>query len=175
MLGVEGLPIEYSWKWNTAETKPEIRYTLEAISQLSGTAADPLNQDASRVLLHKLNETIPTVDASRIYHFLSSLYDHDRSKYLQEAAEGTSLATTVLIAAEFPSTGVSLKTYFIPRKLGNKGAPITIEAWEETLCGLEPESTSRIQLWDFLKTNAEGKLLQPLYVISTPTLSFPDE
>lgn len=170
VLGVEGLPLEYSWKWNTAKSRPEIRYTLEAISQLSGTATDPLNQDASRALLHKLSEAMPAVDVSRVYHFLSSLYDHDRSKYCQEAAEGTRLATTTLIAAEFPSTGVTLKTYFIPRKLGNKGGPVTTEAWGETLRELEPESTGRTQVWDFFKNNPEGKLLQPLYVMQTSSL-----
>ena len=43
LLGLEGSPIEYSWKWNTKSSEPDVRLTMEAIGLYTATAKDPLN------------------------------------------------------------------------------------------------------------------------------------
>lgn len=169
LLGVEGSPIEYSWKWNTAAGKPDIRYTMEAIGAFAGTAMDPLNQQATIEMLHRIADVVPSIDLTWTNHFLATLFDHDRAKYAQEVKDGAHLTTTVVVAPEWLPKGLSLKTYFVPRRLGQKdGLPIAL--WEESLAQLMPTSVSRTAMHDFLKNHPEGQLLNPLYVsMSDPT------
>lgn len=162
LLGIKGLPIEYSWKWNTASGKPEVRYTMEAIGQFTGTSRDHLNQEASREMLHHLAAAMPSVNLTWANHFFATLYDHDKSKYEQEAAAGASYSTTIMNAAEFVPGGLTMKTYFIPRKLGQDKGQTPIALWEETLAKLDPTNAARAALYDFTKSSPEGKLLTPL-------------
>ncbi|KAI1502979.1 dimethylallyl tryptophan synthase GliD1 [Biscogniauxia marginata] len=159
-LGDDGTPIEYSWKWNTAGGEPEIRYAIEGINELSGGDFDPLNQQATRLLLHRLRSADPSVDLSLVDHFIATLFDHDNSKYAQEAAS----RTTMMMAHELPSSGHRFKTYFMPRKLGQTEPVVPLELWEEALVKLDPANEARAMLWDFLRNNPEGKLLEPFMV-----------
>ncbi|KJZ72347.1 hypothetical protein HIM_08273 [Hirsutella minnesotensis 3608] len=161
LLGVKGLPIEYSWKWNTASGKPDVRYTLESIGKFTGTSRDRLNQDASREMLQQLADAMPSVDLTWANHFFATLYDHDRSKYEQEATKGAHFTTTVMNAVEFVPKGLTMKTYFIPRKLGQDKGQIPPSLWEETLAQLDPTNVARAALYDFTKSSPEGKLLSP--------------
>ena len=162
LLGVEGSPMEYSWKWNTATSDPDVRFTMEAISQFAGTAMDPLNQTASREMLHRIAEVVPTIDLTWVNHFLATLFDHDLSKYVKEATAGAHFSTTIVNAAEFLPNGLSMKTYFVPRRLGQTKGQIPLALWEESLAKLDPNSASRAVLNEFLSTNSEGSFLTPL-------------
>lgn len=62
LLQPDGTPIGYSWKWNTTQSQPNIRYDIEPIGKFAGTKVDPLNQAALREMLHRLAEAMPTVD-----------------------------------------------------------------------------------------------------------------
>ncbi|KAI1124398.1 dimethylallyl tryptophan synthase GliD1 [Nemania abortiva] len=161
LLGVEGSPIEYSWKWNTPTKEPDVRYTMEPINRFTGTAMDPLNQAPSREMLYRISEAVPTVDLTWVNHFFATLYDHDVSKYVKEAEAGAHFSTTVMHAAEFLPKGLSMKTYFIPRVLGQTEGQITLARWEESLNKLDPNNPARNVLNEFLKTNPEGQLLSP--------------
>ena len=172
LLGVEGSPIEYSWKWNTATSVPDVRFTMEAIDQFTGTALDPLNQHASREMLHRIEAAVPSVDLTWVNHFLATLYDHDLSKYAQEAAAGAHFSTTVVTAAEFLPKGLAMKTYFVPRRLGQTEGQIPMAQWEESLAQLDPTSEARAALHEFLDNNPEGKLLSPLYVLAPRSSEF---
>ncbi|QPG95230.1 aromatic prenyltransferase (DMATS family) [Epichloe festucae Fl1] len=161
ILGVEGMPLEYSWKWNSPTGQPEVRYTLEGIGRFSGTDMDPLNHDASREFLYRLHASVPSVDVTWFNHFLATLYDHDRSKYALEAAQGARYSTTIMFAAEFAPKGLGMKTYFIPRKLGQtRAGHIPMSVWEESLAQLDPGNEARKATYEFLDT-PEGKLLSP--------------
>ena len=162
LLGVEGSPMEYSWKWNTPTSDPDVRFTMEAISQYAGTTMDPLNQTAARQMLHHIAEAVPTIDLTWVNHFFATLFDHDISKYNSEAAAGAHFSTTVCHAAEFLPRGLSIKTYFVPRRLGQTEGQISLDMWEESLVKLDPNSKSRAALYKFLSNNPEGKLLSPL-------------
>lgn len=162
LLGVEGSPMEYSWKWNTATSEPDIRFTMEAIGQFTGSAMDPLNQTATREMLHRIAEAVPTVDLTWVNHFFATLFDHDMSKYVKEAEAGAHFTTTVVNAAEFLPRGLSIKTYFVPRRLGQTEGQIPLALWEESLAKLDPDSAARAALNKFLSNNPEGKRLSPL-------------
>lgn len=162
LLGVEGSPIEYSWKWNTAAGKPDVRYTTEAIGSFTGTSLDPLNQQATLEMLHRIADVVPTIDLTWTNHFFATLFDHDRSKYAQEAAADAHFTTTVVVAAEWLEDGLNLKTYFVPRRLGQSDGKLSIALWEESLKQLDPDSASRAAMHEFLNNDPEGKFLSPL-------------
>ncbi|KAI1824890.1 dimethylallyl tryptophan synthase GliD1 [Xylaria intraflava] len=161
LLGVEGSPIEYSWKWNTPTHEPDVRYTMEPINRFTGTAMDPLNQNASKEMLHRISEIVPSVDLTWVNHFLATLFDHDVSKYVEEAKAGAHFSTTIVHAAEFLPKGLSIKTYFVPRKLGQTEGQIPLSQWEESLAKLDPTNPARHAMNEFIKTNPEGKFLSP--------------
>jgi DMATS type aromatic prenyltransferase len=163
LLGVEGSPIEYSWKWNTPTSKPDVRFTMEAIDKFTGSAMDPLNQHAHRQMLHNISQAFPTIDLTWVNHFLATLYDHDNTKYVAEAVAGAHFTTTMMTAAEFLPKGLSLKTYFIPRKVGQTEGHIPLAEWEKSLSLLDPDNKARAAMHSFLSGNAEGKQMVPLY------------
>ena len=166
LLQPDGTPIEYSWKWNTRDGEPDVRYDLEPIGPFAGTDLDPMNQQAGREMLHRLAKSIPSVDLRWNHHFLSTLYDHDASKYADEVAAGitTPPTSSILIAAEFSRKGAPrFKTYFQPRKLGQKGF-LPVPEFGTAIAQLTPDCAARTTLLNFLTTHPEGKLLKPFSV-----------
>lgn len=164
LITLEGGPIEYSWKWPTRTSEPDIRYSLEPINQYSGTAEDPLNQRPAGQMLHRLAAEMPEVDLSWTNHFLATLFDHDKSKYVEEAAlTGVPTSSTFGMAAEFVAKGLGLKAYFVPRKIGHLPVP-PLEHWVSSMKQLHQENLSRDVLLDFLASSQEGKLFNPLLV-----------
>lgn len=160
LIALDGTPIEYSWKWNTRTSEPDIRYVMEPIGQFPGTEADPLNQQALREMLYRLAAAKPSVDVTWVNHFLATLYDHDNAKYTQEAAAGAHLGTSIHIAAEFLPKDIAIKTYFFPRKHGQNGL-MPIAQWEDAIGKLDPKNGARAALHDFIADSREGKLLTP--------------
>ncbi|KJZ75358.1 hypothetical protein HIM_05284 [Hirsutella minnesotensis 3608] len=164
IFSIEGQPIEYSWKWNTATGKPVVRYTIEAKGHHTGTPMDPLNQEATRELLHRLQRLMPgVVDLTWTNHLLATLYDHDRSKLEQENNGGKCLTTTVMVATELEPSGLSFKTYFVPRRLGQSVIQIPLAVWKEAVAGICPENAAAAAVYDFLD-GPEGALLSPFFL-----------
>ncbi|KAI1739624.1 dimethylallyl tryptophan synthase GliD1 [Xylaria scruposa] len=159
-----GAPIEYSWKWNIAGGEPDIRYCFEGINELTGGDYDPLNQQATRLLLHRLRSVDPSIGLGLADHFFATLFDHDNSKYAEEVASVTGPRTTILMAAELDRSGYKFKTYFMPRKLGRVDTTIPLQAWDESFRTIDPNNEARAMLWDFLCNDPEGKLLTPYMV-----------
>jgi len=165
LLGNEGSPIEYSWKWNTAAGRPEVRSRIEAIGPYAGRPLDPLNQAGSLELLHRLQEAVPTVDLTCTNHFLATLFDHNRGKYAQEAANGARFTSTVFLAPEWPwrGSGFNIKTYFLPRLVGGtvNAKGLTLAQWEGSLKQIDPANEARQAMFDFLANDPEGQSLTP--------------
>ncbi|PFH61329.1 hypothetical protein XA68_17631 [Ophiocordyceps unilateralis] len=158
ILNVDGTPIEYSWRWNTRTNKPVIRYAIEAKNEYTGTAVDPLNQDASRKLLYGLQKSFPGIDLTWTNHFLSTLFHHDESKYVEDRdAKGTQ-GTTMMVSTELKPSDFIFKTYFLPRIPGVN--PIPIGTWKEAVSAVSPTGASRA-LYNFLE-GPHGKSLSPL-------------
>ncbi|KAF2133643.1 dimethylallyl tryptophan synthase GliD1 [Dothidotthia symphoricarpi CBS 119687] len=176
LMALDGTPIEYSWKWNNASPKsmPNVRYVVEAIGENAGTDLDPLNQQATREILHRMAFMLPKVDNNWANHFLSTLYDHDNAKFAREAVRGGHLGTSVQLAVEFVETGPAIKTYFFPRKFGQAGI-MPLEQWQASIDELQLEhrtsagassgsfeTPARTALDNFLATSPEGKHLTPI-------------
>ncbi|VUC37198.1 unnamed protein product [Clonostachys rosea] len=163
LLGAEGSPIEYSWKWNQPGGQPEVRHCFEAINEFTGTSLDPLNQLANRELLHRLQEPVKSLNLEWCNHFVATLYDHDLSKYATDSSKGAHVTSTIFTAIEFLQNSYLFKTYFLPRKIGQFG-PASMSVWKESLAGLELENEARASLYDFLDNNEQGKLLSPFMI-----------
>ncbi|KAM3547330.1 hypothetical protein ARSEF4850_010086 [Beauveria asiatica] len=162
-LSLEGLPIEFSWKWNTASRGPEVRYTIEPMGQLRGTAEDPLNQDATRQLLNRLQVAFPSVNLNSANHFFATLYDADRSKYVSSSAPDELYNTTTLVAAEFKPAHIGFKTYFIPRWSGLDGSERNFKVWwDKGLRKIASNGPASAILMSFINTSQQGKLLTPV-------------
>lgn len=162
LITVEGGPIEYSWKWPTRTSEPDIRYSLEPINRFSGTAEDPLNQQPATQVLNRLAKMIPGVDLTWTNHFLATLYDHDKTKYVEKmAATGMPATSTFGMAAEFCTKGLGLKAYFVPRKVGHHPVPPQAD-WEAAIKQLHPENPSLETLLEFLAGHPEGQKLNRL-------------
>lgn len=163
LLGNEGSPIEYSWKWNTAKGKPDVRYCVEAIGPYAGRALDPLNQDATLEMLHRLQDVVPTVDLAWTNHFAATLFDHNRGKYAKEAANGAHFTSTMFVAPEWLKTGFSMKTYFLPRLVGGtvNAKGLTLAQWEDSFAQLDPVNVARKATFEFLANDPEGQFLTP--------------
>ncbi|KAK7937316.1 uncharacterized protein PG986_014184 [Apiospora aurea] len=123
LLQADGTPLEYSWKWpsSRAGDHPEIRYAMEPIGCYAGTGLDPLNQQATRELLHRLGQAIPSVNLAWSNHFFATLFDHDVAELAAEGAAGADLSTSTGFGVDFGKDGPGIKTYFQGRKLGQTG------------------------------------------------------
>ncbi|KAL4953395.1 aromatic prenyltransferase [Aspergillus filifer] len=156
-----GIPLEYSWKWDTATSGPDVRLTIEPISELSGTRFDPLNQSPSLELFQRLADILPRLNPTWTSHFLSTFYDHDKVKYVEESETptGMPLRSTMLVCFEFGRKGTTTKTYLSPRKLGQQGfAPLP--EYMSAIAALGP-SPALDTLMEFLNTSPEGEHLKP--------------
>ncbi|KAL2863261.1 tryptophan dimethylallyltransferase-domain-containing protein [Aspergillus lucknowensis] len=160
MLQLDGTPFEFSWKWNTAGGEPDVRIGLEPIGPMAGTALDPLNHLAIREVLHKLSSAVPGAELTWTHHFLATLFDHDYAKYVQEAATGALIGTSLIFSLEFLRNSTGIKTYFQPRMLNQHGF-LDIPRWEASFQSLHPDAPSRLALHEFMASSPEGKLLKP--------------
>ena len=111
---------------------------MEPINQFSGTALDPINQLQSLELLHRLNEILPSVNLSWVHHFYSACFDHDKAKYAQEVASGIPISTTTCLAFKFVRQGLQLKSYFLPRKIGQTGL-LPLAEWSPRFASWNPQ------------------------------------
>ena len=72
-------PIELSWEWGCPGDKPTIRYSIEPISFLAGTAHDPTNRDATGDLLKHFQKIWPGIDMSWFNHFSDQLLTYEEA------------------------------------------------------------------------------------------------
>ncbi|KKK13967.1 hypothetical protein ARAM_000199 [Aspergillus rambellii] len=138
LVSSDGVPLEYSWKWDTPSKDPEIRFTIEAINEFSGTVADPLNQTPAIELLQGLEGRVPDLNQDWTSHFLSNFYDHDKAKYLREAEDGSGMPLRSTMLQGFASLAQYMPAI---RQLGPSRALDILN--------------------DFLGTSKEGSYLRP--------------
>lgn len=161
-MGVDGSPMEYSWKWNTRpEGQPEIRYTMETIGEKAGTTSDPLNQQPGLEFMHQIPKIVPSADFTWCHHFLAHLFDHDISKYNKETEEGVQPIGTLGHGVEYGPKGLAIKSYVSSRRLGCRGHA-TLEQWNEAIKLLNPDNKNLDALARFIDTSPRGKQLTPL-------------
>jgi Tryptophan dimethylallyltransferase len=89
-------------------------------------------------LLHRLDEILLSVDLSWVHHFYSACFDHDKAKYAQEVASGIPISTTTCLAFKFVRQGLQLKSYFLPRKIGQTGL-LPLAEWSPRFASWNPQ------------------------------------
>ncbi|KAL4993017.1 tryptophan dimethylallyltransferase-domain-containing protein, partial [Aspergillus recurvatus] len=89
--------------------------------------------------------------------------------YVQEAAAGAHFTTTVVVASEWTASGLRMKTYFVPRRLGQSDT-LPMAEWEEAISQLVPDCASRAAMHDFLESSPEGRMLKP-YMVAVDNVS----
>lgn len=150
----DGSPLEYSWKWNTATSEPEIRYSWEAFNPGEDSCLNPQNHALSLDYMRDVHRVVPNVDFTWSRHFLGLIEQGDRP------------ASNFLHSVEYHRTqGIDLKSYFLPRnyKLLVGGESTTQAEWDEAITKLDPNNESHQALKEFLANNEEGKGLIPAY------------
>ncbi|KAF9873883.1 beta-ketoacyl synthase [Colletotrichum karsti] len=162
-LSLDGTHIEYSWRWNESNTKPEIRMVMEPFSRFAGTYMDPLNLKPATEMLYAMKPQIPSLDMSLFNHFIGKFYDAAQHKYLD--TNERSIMTNVCLGFEFLGHEILPKAYFFPRKLGQVGlTPMNI--WEEAISTAVPETRTFSKVFSFVKNDAPklGLTMTPLWL-----------
>lgn len=114
-------PIEYSWAWGNLSgvVSRRIRFSIEAITEQSGTAIDPWNTNATFELVKRLGAFIPNVDFRWFFQlsdqFTSSKTQEekcsqDHSAWLSSAEHRSSLFLAFELGDEMPL----VKSYMLP-------------------------------------------------------------
>ncbi|KAI1752886.1 aromatic prenyltransferase [Xylaria castorea] len=153
LMAHEGSPLEYSWKWNTAGSEADIRYSWEPFNPGSRGTGDPLNHALSVSFMQRVGAVVPGVDFTWA------------TKLLAEIETGHRAASHFLHAVEFHRTKeFTLKSYFMPRnsELLHEGDPTTLEEWWHAVEKLGTVNASRDVLMDFIKNNPEGQVMVPV-------------
>ncbi|KAI1390512.1 aromatic prenyltransferase [Hypoxylon trugodes] len=153
VMAHEGSPLEYSWKWNTTTSQPEIRYSWEPFNPGSDRNSNPLNHANSLDYMQTVSHIVRDVDFTWARHFLRELEKEDRP------------ASYFLHAVEYnPAGKLGLKSYFAPRcfKLLEGGDSMVKKEWDDAITKLGPSNACRDNLMEFLANNPEGKLMKPI-------------
>ncbi|PGH27438.1 hypothetical protein AJ80_00916 [Polytolypa hystricis UAMH7299] len=89
----DGSPIGYSWRWGTgSDSKPVIAQYVEPMGSLTGTAADPLNEFATKEMLRELGKILPSASMSSVWKFAA----HLRPNMTDEATRATADSSMVV-------------------------------------------------------------------------------
>ncbi|GBF61898.1 prenyltransferase [Trichophyton mentagrophytes] len=109
----DGCPINYSWRFGTADRKPHIRNFIESLGALTNTPADPLNEVATKALLQDYSMTLPNVDLEAFWTFAP----HYRPRIIEKADIEKLAGASLLVGAEMSpdSHTIDIKAYMYPR------------------------------------------------------------
>jgi hypothetical protein len=144
-------PLEYSWKWNTSEGEPDIRYSWEPFNPGHGTS-DPLNHALSTDYMQAVKDLFPGTDFTLATHFLAEIERGDR------------VPAPFLQATEFHRRkNWGFKSYFFPRNAGwlRAGDSSTLGEWLQAIGKLNANNASRDLLVNFLENDANGQVMIP--------------
>ena len=153
-------PIEYSWKWNTAGAGPEVRYCIEPIGSFAGTMMDPLNQLATKDLLHELDLTLPNLDLTWFYHFTNAFYVSEVEKNKDSIGAGAHSTSSMFVAFEHLNNDILAKAYFLLDEAGQRGPP-GLAPFALAVRSLGASNAALDEVVHFIETDPDGSLLVP--------------
>ena len=158
-LGPDGCPIEYSFKWDTATSDPDVRTCITCFGDYTGSMADPFNTKETKDFIYELSLKFPSIDLTW-FHMLSSLvYDSHLPSYTNNGGTPT---TTMLAGFDLLKTGIMVKAYFIvPRSLHQHLSVYNGTFWYKAVKALAPSSAAAEKLFNFLAYDPFGKKLNP--------------
>ncbi|CAN8095471.1 unnamed protein product [Discula destructiva] len=162
LMADDGSPLEYSWKWNTTTSKPDVRYSWEPFESGSDSSSTIAHESHAVSLdyMKKVPQVVSDTNFTWTRHFLSELELHRI-----QAHDSESGTLRLFHAAEFNRTKqIGLKTYFLPPKYRvlKGGDETTLEEWDAAIIKLDPKNAGRRMLMDFLTNNVEGQVMSPL-------------
>lgn len=70
-------PMELSLAWDSANSRPKVRFSIEAIGPAAGTADDPFNQSETMKVIANLRATQPHLEWELFEHFHSAFSGDD--------------------------------------------------------------------------------------------------
>lgn len=158
-LSMDGSPAEYSWKWNTKDQAPEVRYTIECLGDFTGSAADPFNTESTKELMYQLSLKMPEVDLTWFHQLVAYVYDMEKSNYIMSGGTPT---TAMVLAFELLKKGLMIKAYFVaPKKIKGAARTYDVDFWASAMKTIAPQSDCADRVFHFLKTNHQGQQLHP--------------
>lgn len=160
-------PMELSWSWDdgTAQPRPKIRYSVEAIGAHAGTPADPLNQAETRNIIRQVKSISPTshwqwFDSLSQTLCPSRLLPQRKTQSLWSGSDPSSM----FLGFEFQEQGFSAKAYLAPTKAAVTGQS-TLDVISEGIRSLETD-TVKFPAYDhiisYLTQNTNGRSLEVL-------------
>ncbi|KAB8074616.1 putative dimethylallyl tryptophan synthase [Aspergillus leporis] len=157
----DGAPISYSWRFGTTDKMPYIRNYIEPLGALTGTAADPNNEVATKALLQDFSTTLPNVDLSLFWTFEPHFRSQFADKAEREKYAGPSILTGVEMSPD--SNAIDIKMYLYPRIPEQISQLLTTilpqamrEAYGDDVC---LDSLNIVK--DFLTNHPDGRQLTP--------------
>lgn len=106
----DGNPIELSWDWHTGTKAPTIRFSIEPVGLVAGTATDPQNWHAASNFHQELLRSLPRTNVE--------WFDHFKQQLSCSAAAGSSASeghsSRIFYAFDLAEDGITSKAYFFP-------------------------------------------------------------
>lgn len=165
-LSLDGTQIEYSWRWNYSDTKPEIGMVVEPFSRLAGRGgsyANFPNLQPATDTLYSMMRKCPSLDMDLFNHLINKLYSEAQNNELH--AEDYSFQMKVYLGFEFKGHSVFPKAYFFPRKLRHI-SPASMGVLGDAIATAGFRSTTISSVFSFVKEEAPmlGLTLAPLWL-----------
>ncbi|KAF5659335.1 4-O-dimethylallyl-L-tyrosine synthase [Fusarium denticulatum] len=154
LLTDDGTPFEYSWKWNSSTSSPEIRYCIEAIGPHTGSPTDPYNYlETEKLVTQGLASCVPGLNLTWFHHFVKAFVIDQR----QVASQNPNAPkASMFVAFEHVLKGVVVKAYFLPSTEVGSGGPPTIETFASAARGVLINAAALDAALDYVKNNAMG-------------------
>ncbi|KAF4415038.1 prenyltransferase [Fusarium acutatum] len=159
LLTDDGTPFEYTWKWNSSTSSPEIRYCIEAIGSHTGVPTDPYNNlETEKLLTQDLASCVPGLYLTWFHHFAKAFGINQR----QVASDNPNAPkASMFVAFEHVLKGVIVKAYFLPSAEAGSGGPPTFETFASAARGVLTHAAALDAALDYVQNNAMGIDLVP--------------
>ncbi|KAH8890664.1 aromatic prenyltransferase [Thozetella sp. PMI_491] len=145
-------PVEYSWRWDG--DRPDVRFCVEPIGPLAGTAVDPFNQAAMKEMLHSLESSHPEIDATLFWKFAPYLEPQE-----SDAGVPPEWGSSIYSGFEFLSSGVGVKAYYMLRS-PSRSAAFFNESFTKVMGSIHGTALASYELLrSFLAEDPDGKTL----------------
>ncbi|KAG5983567.1 hypothetical protein E4U55_007809 [Claviceps digitariae] len=150
-------PLEMSWSWTGNTAMPVVRYAVEPIGWLAGTASDPLNSKATIVCLGDTLPLAPRLDLQWYRHFVKRLVADD--------GDGQHIHTDHLsqtfIGFDLEKDGMTVKYYFLPTVKSIACGKTNLDLVEESILSL-PEADEAVRnslrmITTYIRSHSQGE------------------
>ncbi|KAF4434653.1 Tryptophan dimethylallyltransferase 1 [Fusarium acutatum] len=135
----DNCPVELSWDFDTGNSQPTIRYSIEPIGHEAGTAADLHNEEAAAEFVRRTTQAFPAIDTALFNHF----YEYFNGRWNADGPEGH--RSTMFWAFDLKQSVTTNKAYFFPGLIAHAMNKSTLEVVADAITsapGCRPENIS---------------------------------